>query len=91
MKLMSLRDARLRKRLTQDELAVIAGLDQATISRLETDPDANPTAKTIRRLADALGIAPSSLQFPEPHATVRRGGDRVGPDRKGRSSRRAVA
>jgi transcriptional regulator with XRE-family HTH domain len=47
-------------KLTQDELAARAGLDQASISDIENG-DANPTARTIGRLASGLGVAASVL------------------------------
>ena len=80
MKLMSLREAREQAGLTQEQLADKAGMDQTTISRLETSPAANPTHRTIQRLAAALGIAPSRLQFtaPEPERSIGEARDRVG-------------
>lgn len=47
-------------KLTQDELAARAGLDQASISDIENG-DANPTARTIGRLASGLGVPASVL------------------------------
>lgn len=86
MKLLTLREARERAGLTQDELAARAEMDQSTISRLETDPNPNPTSKTIQRLAAALGIAPSKLQFtaPQPDASVAKGRDKAGHIQKTR-------
>ena len=80
MKSYLLRDVRLRAKLTQEELADRSGVDQTTISRLETDADPNPTRRTIERLAKALGIAPSKLRFSEsePAGTVELTGDRRG-------------
>jgi DNA-binding XRE family transcriptional regulator len=45
---------RLKHGLTQAELAKRCGIDQAEISRIETG-NANPTARTLERIADALG------------------------------------
>ena len=91
MKLLTLRDARDRAKLTQEELADRSGVDQTTISRLETSDDPNPTRRTVDRLAQALGIAPSRLRFsdPEPVASVKRRGDRAGHSAK--SQRESVA
>lgn len=66
MRTYSLREARRRAKLTQEQLADQSKVDQTTISRLETEADPNPTRRTIERLARALGIAPSKLRFSEP-------------------------
>ena len=47
-------------KLTQEELADRAGLDQAAISDIENG-DANPTVRTIGRLASGLGVNADSL------------------------------
>jgi len=47
-------------KLTQEELAARAGLDQASISDIENG-DANPTARTIGRVASGLGVDASAL------------------------------
>lgn len=46
--------------LTQEELAVRTGLDQAGISDIENG-DANPTVRTLGRLAAGLGVDASAL------------------------------
>lgn len=76
----TLREWRKRRKWTQDQLSSLSGIDQTTISRLETDPSPNPTPDTRKRLAKALGIAPSRLRFtaPEPVASVGRGSDKPG-------------
>lgn len=80
MKFTLLRDARRRKGWTQERLADESGVDQTTISRLETDKNPNPTETTKNALAEALGIAPSKLSFrtPEPEAIGTRASDRAG-------------
>lgn len=72
MSAQTLREARDEAKLTQDELAALSGIAQATISALERGTRPNPTIDTVNRLAKALGIAPSSLRFsePQPEATV---------------------
>lgn len=47
-------EARLAKNLTQEELAKKAGVNQATIARLESGMS-NPTMATVSRVASALG------------------------------------
>ncbi len=47
-------DARERQGLTQKELSARTGIAQADISKLENG-NANPSIKTLRRLASGLG------------------------------------
>ena len=51
---------RISRDLTQAELAERSGVDQANISDIENG-DANPTAKTIGRLAAGLGVNAAAL------------------------------
>lgn len=48
-------DARQKRGLTQKELSERTGITQADISRLEKG-NANPSLKTLRRLANGLGM-----------------------------------
>ena len=48
-------DARNEKSLTQKQLSDITGIPQADISRLENG-NANPSIKTLQRLADAMDM-----------------------------------
>jgi len=48
-------DARIRRKVTQAELAKRMGTGQAVISRLET-ANAKPSLSLIQRLADALSL-----------------------------------
>lgn len=58
--LRGLRLTRLRRAMSQRELATTAGLSEATIVRLETgERPAFPS--TVKRLADALGVEPATL------------------------------
>lgn len=54
---MSLRDMRTQSGLTQDELAAKSGLSQTQISKLESGEIRNPGMRTLRKLADALGVS----------------------------------
>lgn len=75
---MTLRVARRRKRLTQDQLAERSGVDQTHISGLETGRR-GPSQDVRERLADALGVSPAELLFGRrPAATVDRLSDRAG-------------
>ncbi len=64
-----LREWRLAKVMTQEELAKLSGATEATISRLETGQH-EARISTVRRLAEALGITPQELiAGPEPRDT----------------------
>lgn len=80
---MTLRAVRLRKRMTQDELAAKSGVDQTHISGIEIGRR-NPSDDVKERLAKALGIAPSRLKFtaPEPSDSVAESSDRLGQSAK---------
>lgn len=47
-------ELRERRGITQEELAAQTGIDQGDISRIERG-SANPTERTLNRIADALG------------------------------------
>ena len=56
-----LRNLRHEKMLTQQDLAARAGLTITTISGIETGKF-NPSFRTIRALAKALGYSPQELK-----------------------------
>ena len=55
-----LREIRLKRRLSQEQLASLAGLDRTYVSGCETGRR-NATIRTICRLSDALGVDPAAL------------------------------
>jgi transcriptional regulator with XRE-family HTH domain len=55
-----LREARTRELLTQQELAEKSGVGVNTIIRIERN-QVEPHFRTIRKLAEALGINPKTL------------------------------
>ncbi len=63
VKLARLKLLRQRKALTQQQLAEKAGVNRATIARLEGGTD-EPFPTTVRKLADALGVDPEDLMEP---------------------------
>lgn len=60
----ALKELRESKFLTQRELAEKSGVGVATIARVEKGKH-QPTFRTIKRLAAALGIDPSELSIRE--------------------------
>lgn len=56
----ALREARARVALTQDEVAEKAGIHPVTYCRVETGQQP-PLAKTVRKIASALGVEPSEI------------------------------
>ena len=68
----NLRRHRLGQFLSQAELARRSDLHTLTISRLETGR-AKPSTRTVRALADALGITPGELATPEEVAEADKG------------------
>jgi transcriptional regulator with XRE-family HTH domain len=67
----SLRSMRVERFLSQRELARLAGLHAITLVRLEAGTTA-PSSRTVRALADALGVEPRELTSPEEVAELRR-------------------
>jgi DNA-binding XRE family transcriptional regulator len=59
----NLRAARLRSNLTQGELARRSGVSEATVNKLERGKH-KAQAKTIRRLAEAMGCPVSEIVRP---------------------------
>lgn len=51
-----LKEIRLSKKLSLSELARISKVTRQTIHRLETEKDDNANSKTLKSLADALGV-----------------------------------
>ena len=60
---LTLRQARLRAALSLNELAKEAGVSSGTVSAIEHG-EAVPRMPTIRKLATALGLAPSDIAWP---------------------------
>lgn len=53
---MNLRRLRIKKGITQENLAREVGVTTHTIWRLENDPAANPRLQTLMDVAKALGV-----------------------------------
>jgi transcriptional regulator with XRE-family HTH domain len=63
VKHMTLREARDWRGYTQEELADLAGVDQATVSRIEKGERLNPSNSTVQRLELALRLKRGTLVF----------------------------
>lgn len=61
-------DARKHSGLTQKELAERTGIAQSDISRLESG-NANPSIKTLQRLAEGMGMKLKIEFVPDPHSS----------------------
>lgn len=55
-----LKELRIERALTQEELGEKAGVGKNTVNRLEQDKT-DPRPSTLRKLAQALEVAPSDL------------------------------
>lgn len=61
-----LREAREQRFMTQSELSAKAGIQIATISRIENNrQESRPRLTTVRKLAEVLGVEPHWIMFGE--------------------------
>ncbi len=60
----NLKEVRIEKRLTQEELAAKSGVSRQTIVAIENEPGYNVTYKTLTSLADALNVTVDQLFLP---------------------------
>lgn len=59
-----LKEIRIEKQLTQEELAAKSNVSRQTIAAIENNPAYNVTYKTLIALADALEITVDQLFLP---------------------------
>lgn len=52
---------RKKKGLSQDKLAKLADVTHTTLIKIESGANDNPTIKTLRKIADALGVSLDKL------------------------------
>lgn len=55
-----LKELRVERALTQEELAEKAGVGKNTVNRIERN-ETEPHMSTLRKLADALGVEPARI------------------------------
>ena len=58
-----IRDARIRKGMTQEDLGKALGVQKSAIAKYENGRVVNIKRTTLKKLSDILGIAPSELIF----------------------------
>lgn len=58
---MTLREYRIKRKMTQSELAEAVGVTQAYIHALETGKRQNPSLRVLMSIAKALKVSPSKL------------------------------
>jgi DNA-binding phage protein len=51
-----LRDARIAKQLTLEQVSALSGIGKANLSRLENEESPNPTIDTVLRISEAIGL-----------------------------------
>lgn len=59
-----IKEARISRHMTQEELAEKSGISRATISSLENGNSRTTTVDTLVKLAGALGVAVSEVFLP---------------------------
>jgi transcriptional regulator with XRE-family HTH domain len=57
-----LREARLDAGLSQEDLHRMTGVSRDTISKMETGDRPNPHPRTLRKLAEALGVSVADIR-----------------------------
>ena len=58
-----IKEAREAKNMSQEELAERADISRTIIWNLETNPHAETTTKTLKKIAEALGTTVSAIFF----------------------------
>lgn len=58
-----IKEAREAKGMSQEELAKRAGISRTIIWNLETNPKAETTTKTLKKIAEALDTTVSAIFF----------------------------
>ena len=60
-----IKEIRESKGISQSELAIKSDVSRGVIWNLETNPTAETTTKTLKKIADALGTTVSAIFFEE--------------------------
>ncbi len=57
----NIRKLRKKKGISQDKLAKLADVTLTTLVKIESGVNDNPTIKTLKKIADALGVSLDEL------------------------------
>jgi len=57
----NIKKIRKKKGLSQDKLAKVADVTHTTLVKIESGANDNPTIKTLKKIADALGVTLDEL------------------------------
>ena len=57
------KEIREERNISQVKLSELSGISRQTISKIESDPDANVTVDTLKKLADALCVRVEDIFF----------------------------
>lgn len=57
----NIKKIRKKKGLSQDKLAKLADVTHTTLVKIESGANDNPTIKTLKKIADALGVSLNEL------------------------------
>lgn len=79
---------RLSKGLTQEELGNMVGIKKAGINKYETGRVVNIKRTTLKKLADALGVAPVDLLDDEEAIFVNEDGEMFGESQLSRAEQK---
>lgn len=60
-----IREARLAKGMTQEELGALLGVQKSAIAKYESGRVVNIKRSTLKKISDILGLRPSELIFEE--------------------------
>lgn len=56
-----LKELRVERGISQEELAELSGLSRTTLSKIENNEEVNVNTRTIAKLADVLAVKPSEI------------------------------
>jgi transcriptional regulator with XRE-family HTH domain len=65
-----IKEARIKKKLTQEELGKIIGVQKSAIAKYESGRVVNIKRSTLKKLSDILEIPPFDLVFTEEHKAM---------------------
>lgn len=60
-----IKELRLKRKMSQQELAEASGVSRGIIVRLETEKEVETTIGTVEKLAKALNVTPGYLLLPD--------------------------